>query len=139
MAVDISNWVKFGQTTNADFYEISPGFLAVVPFNKCTDDETTAKASVQTQLDYLHSKKQRAAVVIFMDNIIQQTAGARTVYRDMPDLAYQACFALIGGTFFGRAVGSVFLGLSKPRVPTQMFGALEQALEWCRSQVNKVE
>jgi len=139
MTVDISNWIKFGQTVNADFYEISPGFLAVVPFNECTDDATTAIASVQTQLDYLHSKKQKAAVVIFMDNIIQQTAGARTIYRDMPDPAYQVCFALVGGTFFGRAVGSVFLGLSKPRVPTQMFGTLEQAMEWCRSQVNIVE
>lgn len=139
MSIDISNWIKFGQTANADFYEISPGFLAVVPFNNCTDDETTAKASVQTQLEYLQYKKQRAAVVIFMDNIIQQTAGARAVYRDMPDPACQACFALVGGTFFGRAVGSFFLGLSKPRVPTQMFGTMEQALEWCRSQVNKIE
>ena len=109
MSIDISNWIKIGQTTNADFYEISTGFLAVIPFNKCTDDETTAKASVQTQLEYLYSKKQRAAVVIFMDNIIQQTAGARAIYRDMPDPAYQVCFALVGGTFFGRAVGSVCL------------------------------
>lgn len=139
MSIDISNWYKFGQTANADFYEISPGLLAVVPFNRCTDDETTAKASVQTQLEYLQAKKQRAAIVIFMDNIIQQTAGARAIYRDMPDSTYQACFALVGGTSFGRAVGSVFLGLSKPRVPTQMFGTLEQALEWCRSQVDKIE
>ena len=74
MSIDISNWIKIGQTTNADFYEISTGFLAVIPFNKCTDDETTAKASVQTQLEYLYSKKQRAAVVIFMDNIIHRKA-----------------------------------------------------------------
>lgn len=138
MIVDINNWNKFGQTSNADFYEVSPGILAVVPFNKCTDNETTAKASVQTQLDYLRSKKQRAAIVIFMDNIIQQTAGARTVYRCMPEPTYQVCFALVGGTVFGRAVGSVFLGLSKPSVPTQMFGSFEQALEWCRLQVDKV-
>ena len=138
MKVDVKNWTKFGQTTNADFYEISPGFLAVVPFDGCTDDEVTAKASVRAQLDYLLSRKQRAAVVIFMDSVAQQTAGARAVYREMPDPAYQACFALVGGTVFGRAVGSVFLGLSKPRVPTQMFATLEQALEWCRSEVNKV-
>jgi len=139
MNVDVENWTKFGQTANADFYEIFPGALAVVPFTGSTDDETTAKTSVQTQLDYLRPRKQKAAVVIFMDNIAQQTAGARAVYRDMPDPAYQACFALVGGTVFGRAVGSVFLGLSKPRVPTQMFPTLDQALEWCRSQVNKGE
>lgn len=139
MPVNTMNWTKFGQTDNAEFYEISRDTLAVVPFDGCTDDETTAKASVQTQLDYLRSRKQKAAVVIFMDNIAQQTAGARAVYRDMPNPVYQACFALVGGTVFGRAVGSVFLGLSKPRVPTQMFPTLDQALEWCRSQVNKGE
>jgi hypothetical protein len=134
MSVDVKNWTKFGQTSNADFYEISPGFLAVVPFDGCTDDEATAKSSVQTQLDYLRPKKQKAAVVIFMDNINQQTTGARNIYRDMPDPEYQTCFALVGGTMFGRAVGSFFLGLSKPRVPTQMFATLEQALEWARTQ-----
>lgn len=137
MNADIKNWNKFGQTANADFYEISPGILAVVPFNGCTDDETTAKASVRTQLDYLRHNNQKAGVVIFMDNIAQQTAGARAVYRDEPDPAHQVCFALVGGTVFGRAVGSVFLGLSQPRVPTQMFATLEQALEWCCTQLKK--
>jgi hypothetical protein len=134
MTIDMKNWTKFGQTVNADFYEVSPGILAVVPFNGAVDDETTAKASLQTQLEYLRPKNRKAAVVILMDNIVHQTAGARAVYRDMADPAYQTCFALVGGTVFGRAVGSFFLGLSKPRVPTQMFAALEQALEWCRSQ-----
>jgi len=139
MNVDVKNWIKFGQTANADFYEISPGMLAVIPFNGCMDDETTAKASVQTQLEYLRCKNRKAGVVIFMDNIAQQTAGARAVYRDEPDPVHQACFALVGGTVFGRAVGSVFLGLSKPRIPTQMFATLEQALDWCLTQLNKNE
>ena len=135
MSVDTKNWTKFGQTTNADFYQIDESTLGVVPFEGCTDDENTAKASIQTQLDYLRPKKQKAAIVIFMDNITQQTTGARNVYRDMPDPEYQTCFALVGGTAFGRAVGSFFLGLSKPRMPTQMFATLEQALAWCHIQV----
>ncbi|MGB8648522.1 MAG: hypothetical protein WCF84_25020 [Anaerolineae bacterium] len=137
MPVDTQKWTKIGQSANAEFFEIEPTILAVVPTEGCTDDETTAKASIQIQLDYLRPKHQRAGVVIFMDSIAQQTAGARAVYRDMPDPSFQACYALVGGTFFGRAVGSVFLGLSKPRVPTQMFATLEQALDWCHSQVAK--
>jgi hypothetical protein len=138
MTIDTKAWTKFGQTANADFYEIEPGLLAVVPFDGSTDDEATAKASVEMQLNYLRPKGQKAGVIIFMDNIAQQTASARAAYRDLPDPAYQACFALVGGTTFGRAVGSVFLGLSKPRVATQMFATLEQAMKWCHSQVNKV-
>jgi len=135
MAIDTKNWTKFGQTANAYFYQIDESTLGVVPFEGSTDDEATATASVQTQLDYLRPKKQKAGIVIFMDNITQQTTGARNVYHDLPDPAYQVCFALVGGTAFGRAVGSFFLGLSKPRVPTQMFATLEQALAWSHAQV----
>jgi len=137
MPVNTDNWVKFGQTTNADFYQIDDNTLAVVPFEGCTDDETTATASVETQLKFLRENKKKAACIIFMDGIAQQTAGARTVYRELPDSEYQVCYALVGGTAFGRAVGSFFLGLSKPKVPTQMFGTLEQALIWCHSQMKK--
>jgi hypothetical protein len=139
MPVDTKNWTKIGQTANADFYQIDEDTLAVVPFEGCTDDENTAKASVETQLNYLRPKGKKAGCIIFMDSIAQQTAGARIAYRNLPDPQYQICYALVGGTAFGRAVGSVFLGLSKPRVPTQMFATLEEALAWCHAQVNKVE
>ena len=135
MYIDTKNWIKFGQTVNADFYQIDESTLAVVPFEGCTDDENTAKDSVEIQKEYLRIKGQKAGCIIFMDSIAQQTTGARTAYRDLPDPKYQVCFALVGGTTFGRAVGSVFLGLSKPQVPTQMFGTLDQALAWCHTQV----
>jgi len=137
MSVDTKNWTKIGQTSNADFYEIDENALGVVPFEGCTDDENTATASVELQLNHLRSQGRKAGCVIFMDSIAQQTTGARNVYRDLPDPEHQVCFALVGGTVFGRAVGSFFLGLSKPRVPTQMFATLEQALAWCHEQVKK--
>jgi hypothetical protein len=137
MRPDTSQWKKFGETANAEFFDVEAHVLAVVPADGCVDDETTAKASVETQVAYLRTNGRRAGVIVFMDGITEQTAGARAVYRDLPDPALQACFALVGGTFFGRAVGSVFLGLSKPRVPTSMFGDLPSALEWCRVQADR--
>ena len=137
MKIETTNWQKFDETTNAVFYEIEPQVLAVVPTEGCTDDETTAQASIETQLAYLRPKGHKAGVIIFMDPVAEQTSAARAVYRDAPDPTYQACFALVGGTFFGRAVGSVFLGLSKPRIPTAMFGSFQEALEWCRTQAEK--
>ena len=137
MNIDSANWHKFGETANAAFYEIEPHVLAVVPIEGCTDTEATARASIETQLAYLRPKGQKAGVIIFMDPIAEQTAEARSVYREAPDPIFHACFALVGGTFFGRAVGSVFLGLSKPRVPTALFGSFEEALEWCHAQSRK--
>ena len=137
MNIDTENWHKFGETANATFFEIEPHVLAIVPVEGCTDNETTARASIETQLAYLRSRGRKAGVIIFMDPIAEQTAEARAVYREAPDPVYHACFALVGGTFFGRAVGSVFLGLSKPQVATAMFGSFEEALEWCHTQVRK--
>ena len=38
MKIDTSAWTKFATTSNADFYEIEPHVLAVVPFDGTTDD-----------------------------------------------------------------------------------------------------
>jgi hypothetical protein len=138
MIIHSEHWQKFGETANAQFFEVEPHVLAVVPVEGSTDDEITARASVETQLAYLRQKAQTAGIIIFMDPIAEQTAGARAVYRDEPDPAFQKCFALVGGTFFGRAVGSIFLGLSKPRVPTLMFATFEEARQWCHSMVKEL-
>ena len=130
--VDTSRWTRIGQSSNADFFEIEPRVLAVVPFDRCDDSEATARESIRIQLDHLRATKSRAGVVVFMDRILAQSAGAREVYRTAPDAAYQACFALVGGTMFGRAVGSFFIGIHPPRVPTRLFATFEEALAWAR-------
>ncbi len=131
--IDVSGWKTIGRSDNADFYEIEPGVLAVVPADGSRDDETTATQSVKIQLDYLRPKGQRASVVVFMDPVLEQTASARKVYRDLPDPSLISCYALVGGSAFGRAVGSIFIGLSPPPVPTRLFGSYEDALGWARS------
>ena len=87
------------------------------------------------QLEHLRKTGTRAGTVVFMDRLVQQDSAARTVYRDAPDPAFQVCFALVGGTPFGRAVGSIFIGLSPPKVPTRMFGNLDEALAWVRTRL----
>ena len=133
--IDRSRWTRFGTSDNADFYDVEAGVLAVVPFEGTADNAETARQSVSTQLDYLRAHGKRAGVVVFMDPVLEQDAGARTVYRDLPDPAFQVCFALVGSSAFGRAVGSVFLGLSRPRVPTRMFGSFEEAVAWIREKL----
>ena len=135
MSVDVSGWTRIGKSSNADFFEIEPQILAVVPVPDCVDTKETAADSVRIQLEHLKSKGNRAGVIVFMDSVVEQTSGARGVYRDAPDSAFQVCYALVGGTPFGRAVGSVFLGLSPPKVPTKMFPTLEDAVAWIRTQL----
>ena len=130
---DTATWTKFATTSNADFYEIEPHALAVVPFEGTTDDAATARESVAAQLQYLRARGQRAGIIVMMDRVVEQDGGARAVYRDEPDPAFQACFALVGSTAFGRAVASIFIGINPPRVPTRLFATLEEALAWVRT------
>lgn len=134
-AIDTAGWTKIGASDNADFYEVEPRMLAVVPRDGTTDNAETAWQSVAIQLDHLRSRGARAGVIVFMDPVVEQDAGARAVYREDPDPALQVCFALVGTSAFGRAVGSVFLGLSRPRVPTRMFGSFDDAAAWIRQVV----
>jgi hypothetical protein len=129
---DRSTWTSIGRSDNADFFEVEPGVLAVVPFDGASDTTDTATESVRIQLEHLRTVGRRAGVMVFMDRILSQTSGARDVYRDAPDPTFQTCFALVGSTVFGRAVASIFMGLHPPRVPTRMFGSFEEALAWIR-------
>jgi len=135
MNIETGRWTKFGSTANADFYEVDAQMLAVVPHQNCYDNGGTAKASVDLQLEYLRARNRRAGVVVFMDPILVQDSEARRVYRELPDPMFQACFALVGGTPFGRAAGSIFLVLSPPRVPTKFFSTFDEAAAWASSQV----
>lgn len=135
--IDTSGWTRFATSDNADFYEIEPHVLAVVPFEGTVDDATTARQSIELQLEHLRRTGRRAGVVVFLDPVVAQDAGARTVYRELPDPTFQLCFALVGSSALGRAVGSLFLGLSRPLVPTRMFGDLSAALGWVRSRLEK--
>ena len=38
MNIEVHRWTKIGTSGNADFYEIEPQILAVVPFEGSTDD-----------------------------------------------------------------------------------------------------
>ena len=134
MTIDTTGWTPIGRSDNADFYEVEEGLLAVVPFEGTTDDAKTARQSVQIQHDYLRAHGRRAGVVVFMDRVVEQDASARAVYRDAPDRAFITCYALVGGTAFGRAVGSIFIGISRPKVPTRLFATLDEARAWARSQ-----
>jgi hypothetical protein len=127
-----SAWTPIGRSANADFFEIEPGVLAVVPFDGALDTADTAAESVQIQLTHLRARGRRAGTIVFMDEVVSQNSGARDVYRTAPDPTLQTCFALVGGTMFGRAVSSVFIGLNPPRVPTRLFGTYEEALSWIR-------
>jgi len=130
--IPASDWTHLGSSANADFYQIAPAILAVVPHQDTTDDEHTARESLAFQRSHWARMGHRGGVVVFMDPVLVQEASARAVYATETDDHPSTCFALVSSTLFGQATASTFEGLTRPGVPTHVFRSLEEALPWIR-------
>lgn len=128
--IPVERWEHVGSTSNAEFYVVERDILAIVPHDRCEDDEHTARESFSFQDRHWRNLGHRGAAVIFMDRILVQDGGARTVYEGESQGMLTTCFALIGETLFGKVTASVFTGFKKPAVPTQVFRSLEDAMPW---------
>lgn len=139
MNFDPSKFKVIGESINAKFYELDHEVLVVLPHEGSQDTQASATESVSIQLEYLRTRNRRSGVVVLMDSVTAQDAGARSVYRELPEPAHQVCFALVGGTAFGRVVCSIFVSLSPPKSPTRVFANFEDAVTWVRAMVRRDE
>lgn len=132
MTLDPS-WTNLGRSDNASFVLAEPRIIIVAPDEACTDDEKTARQSIQLQQAHWKSQGVRGAAIVLMDRVAHQTKEARRVYQTEVDPTLVTGFALVSSSVFGRAVASVFMGLARPVVPTRMFGSLPLALQWANA------
>lgn len=137
MSVDTSKWKQIGSSSNAKFFELDEHVLVVVPEEGSSDTAASAEDSIRIQVEYLREKSRRSGTVVLLDGIAGQDSGARAVYRDRPDPSHQVCFALVGGTLFGRTVGSIFISLAPPKCPTKLFKTFDEAVAWVRVMVRE--
>lgn len=137
MSLDTSKWKPIGTSSNAKFYELDKDVLVVVPDEGSTDSAASADESIHIQVEYLRQQSRRSGTVVVLDGIAGQDSGARAVYRDRPDPSHQVCFALVGGTTFGRTVGSIFISLAPPKCPTKLFKTFDEAVAWVRVMVRE--
>lgn len=127
------SWPFLGRTDNASFYLADPRAIVVVPDEGRPDDETTARQSMSLQAAHWQAQGRRGATIVLMDRVVHQSKDARRVYQlEVNPSRFTVC-CLVSSSMFGRAVASVFVGLSRPAVPTRMFGSVDQALQWARA------
>src|SRR4051794_40202156 len=106
-------WRKVGTTSNADFYEMRKDILVIVPHQDSTDNETSARESLALQKKLWGETGRPGAVIIWMDPVVAQDSGARSVYANETRGVPTTCYALVGESFFAMASASVFTGLAK--------------------------
>lgn len=127
-------WPVIGRTDNATFYLADPRIIIVVPDEGHPDDETTARQSVALQVAHWQAQGIRGATIVLMDRVVHQSKDARRVYQTDVNAKHFTVCGLVSSSVFGRAVASVFVGLSRPPIPTRMFGTITQAVQWAQAQ-----
>lgn len=130
---DLSQYKEIGKTTNTVVYiaESDPDILIVVPRQGTMDNSKDARENVAFYHAYARSLGKLCGSVVIMSNMLSQDAEARRAYAEIdPHLIYGG--ALVVESALSRALGSFFIGLSRPVVPTKLFDSVEKAFEWLK-------
>jgi hypothetical protein len=124
---------RVGRSSNCDYLVASPDVLIVVPDAGVRDDVTAAEENAAWQLDYARRLGRPCAVVVLMSRLLGQDPGARRVYSTKMDPELIWASALVVQSPLSRAIGSFFMGLSRPRFPARLFESVEGAIQWVES------
>ncbi len=131
---DFTRYKKIGSTTNTVTYisESDPDILIIVPNEGTMDNAKDARENIAFYQNYARSLGKPIGNVVIMANMLSQDAEARRVYGEAdPRLAYGA--GLVVESALSRALGSFFVGLSRPVVPTRLFDSVENAVAWLKT------
>lgn len=131
---DFSHYKEVGKTTNTVVYiaESDPDILIIVPREGTVDNAKDARENVAFYHEYARSLGRPCGSVVIMSNMLGQEAEARRVYTEIdPKLVYAG--ALVVENAISRALGSFFVGLTRPKVPTKLFDSTGNAIEWVKS------
>jgi hypothetical protein len=131
---DFSQYKEIGRTTNTIVYiaESDPDILIVVPREGTMDNAKDAQENVAYFHEYARSLGKQIGSVVIMSNMLSQEPEARRAYAEIdPLLVYGG--ALVVESALSRALGSFFVGLSRPVVHTKLVDSVESAIEWLKT------
>jgi len=131
---DFSTYKEIGHTTNTVIYiaELDPDVLIVVPREGTMDTAKDAQENVAFFHEYSRNLGRPTSSVVIMSNMLGQEPEARRAYQEIdPKLVYAG--GLVVENALSRALGSFFVGLTRPVVPTKLFNSVESAIEWVKT------
>lgn len=131
---NFSQYKEIGKTTNTVVYtlESDPDILLIVPREGTMDNAEDARENVAYFHDYARRLGKPCGNVVIMANMLGQDPEARRAYQEMDtDLFYGG--ALVVENALSRALGSFFIGLTRPHVPTRLFDSVDKAIEWLKT------
>ena len=128
------DWTPIGETFNTRYYLGAHDIAIVMPQLGLKDDAASARVNIDFQTAWAKSTRDRCAVVVCLFHLLSQDSGARRVYAEGMDPRFFYAAALVVSNPISRAIGSFFIGLTKPGVPTAIVGTIEEGIAWCARQ-----
>ena len=135
LALD-ATWQLVGNTTNTEYRTPpdAPDLLIVLPGAGLRDDGASARMNIDFQVGYAKSLSRPCAVIVHLASLTSQDAEARRIYAAAMTRDHFFAASLVVTSPISRAIGSFFLGLSRPAVPTKMWGDFTKAIAWAETQ-----
>lgn len=122
-------WKAVGRSSNTSYYLAAEDILIVLPDVGLKDDETSAKENVAFQVDVAKRAGKRIGLVVYLSSLLSQDSAARKLYSSLdPDLFLGS--ALVVANPLARAIGSFFMGLSRPKFPAKLVETIEEGVAW---------
>jgi len=128
------NWTPIGETFNTQYYVTEEDIAIIMPQSGLKDDAASARINMEFQTNWAMSRGTRCAVVVCLFQLLSQDGEARRVYARGMDPKFFYAVALVVSNPISRAIGSFFIGLTKPGVPTRVVGTIDEGIAWCGSQ-----
>lgn len=127
-------WKPLGRTFNTHYFLLADDVMVILPDKGLQDDGASARVNMDYQTAYARLVGKRCCVIVVIDSLTSQDSEARRIYTAgmQPSLFYAV--ALIVTNPLARAIGSFFLGLTRPPVPTRLFESVEDAAAWVVTQ-----
>jgi hypothetical protein len=127
------DWTPLGETFNSRYYIAAKDIAIVMPERGLKDDAASARINMEFQTNWAHSSGTRCAVVVCLFQLLSQDSEARRIYARGMDPETFYAVALVVSNPISRAIGSFFIGLTKPGVPTKIVGTIDEGILWCES------
>lgn len=130
---DVSDFKSIGSTVNTDYTAADSDIIIVTPKPGTVDNPDMARINVEFQTNYAREQGQKCGLVVVMTNLLSQDAQSRRVYTEGIPASLFYGISLVVGNPLARAIGSFFMGLSRPQVETKLFDSVENAVAWLRT------
>jgi hypothetical protein len=121
---------KVDSTSNTEYLTADEDILVVWPTAGFKDTAESARMNVDYQCSFARNLGRPCGIVVVMNSLLSQNADARKIYAEgmQPELFYG--IALVVSNPLSRAIGSFFMGRSKPLVRLTLVSSIDDGISW---------